>query len=403
MQVRQGRPPAALKTREPDVRSGFTAEASNPGARHAALRAHCPVALQEGGGGTSANRSAWLVTRYDDIVQAAGDPQTFGQSQRFAERRRPPLESNPPEHRLWRRALQPFFVTGAMAAIEPFTRALARRLIEPLVRTGEGDAAHAIARALPPQVLLRWMGQPPEDWEAVKQASEAAYFQGSPNPADRAKFAAAEEFLWDYSRKVVAARQASPGDDPVSAMLAMTVRHPEITVPLIEGVVRLLLAAGHDSTTSALGMCIAFVAADAGLQGQLRAQPSLISAAIEEMLRLRTPVLQMPRTVMADTRLAGRDLAEGDAVLLVFASGNLDETRFERAHEFDLRRRLNRHLSFGTGIHRCIGNVLARQELRVVLEELLAATTSFAPAGPPEHEFWHPNGMARLPLVLSGA
>lgn len=398
MEARQGQPPHALKTRQPDVRSGFTTEARNPAGRYAELRARCPVALQQGSAGTGANRSAWLVTRYDDIVSAAGDPQTFGQSVRFAEQRRPPLESNPPEHRLWRQTLQPFFVTRAMAAIEPFTRSQARGLIEPLVHDGAGDAAHAIARPLPPQVLLRWMGQPPSDWEAVKQASEAAYFQGSPDPQDRARFAAGEEFLWDYARKVVAARQASPGDDPVSAMLAATARHPEITVRLIEGVVRLLLAAGHDSTTSAMGMCIEFVAANAALQTRLRAEPKLIPAAIEEMLRLRTPVLQMPRTVMADTCLAGRDLAEGDAVLLVYASGNLDETMFERASEFDLHRKLNRHLSFGSGIHRCLGNVLARQELRVVLEELLAATASFGPAAQAQHEFWHPNGIARLPL-----
>jgi cytochrome P450 len=404
MEVRRGQPPRALQTETPDVEMSFAALGITPDAHFAALRERCPVALQAGTGTNGAARAAWVLTRYEDIVAAANDPETFGQSQRFPGQRRPPLESNPPEHRIWRRLLQPHFLPKAMNRMEPFTRKLARDLLSPMLAAGSGDSAHGIARPLPPQVLLRWLGQPPQDWEMIKLACEHAYFQGSPDPAERASFEAAEALLWRYARDTVSSRIEGGGttgtDDPVSAMVAAMATEPAVTEPLIEGVVRLVLAAGHDSTTSALGMCIGFVAGDEPLQQSLRSDPTRIPAAIEEMLRLRTPVLQMPRTVMADTVFGGRELAAGDSVLLAFASGNRDASAFENAECFDMDRRSGQHIAFGIGIHRCIGNILARQEIRVVLEELLAATQSFRPDGEIEHEFWHPYGLRRLPLSL---
>lgn len=404
MQVRRGNPPKALQTEKPDISAPSGLPGSTPEAHFAHLRAHTPVALQAGSSPNGAGRAAWVLTRYEDIVAAANDPDTFGQSQRFPGLRRPPLESNPPEHRIWRRLLQPHFLPKAMARMEPFTRKLARDLLAPMLAAGHGDAASAIARPLPPQVLLHWLGQPPGDWEMIKRACEDAYLQGSPDPADQTSFAEAETLLWAYARDTVTSRvdrdSVRTGNDPVSAMVAAMATEPVVTRPLVEGVVRLLLAAGHDSTTSALGICIDFVAGEKDLQDALRRNPSRIPAAIEEILRLRTPVLQMPRTVMADTSLGGRQMAEGDAVLLAFGSGNLDEAAFENPARFDMDRRSGQHIAFGVGIHRCIGNILARQEIRVVLEELLAATKHFAVDGDTAHEFWHPYGLRRLPIRL---
>lgn len=404
MEVRRGNPPRALKTQSPDVSTTSGTSGSTPEAHFALLRANCPVALHAGGNTNGAGRAAWVLTRYEDIVAAANDPVTFGQSQRFSSQRRPPLESNPPEHRIWRRLLQPHFLPRAMTRMESFVRTRTRDLLDPLLAAGGGDAAHCIARPLPPQVLLHWLGQPVADWEIIKCACEDAYLQSSDVPAERASFEAAEALLWRYARDVVTSRiegdVAQASEDPVTAMIAAMTIEPAITRPLIEAVVRLLLAAGHDSTTSALGMCIGYVAGDRELQETLRSHPSRIPAAIEEMLRLRTPVLQMPRTAMADTVIGGRQLAAGDAVLLAFASGNLDEAAFENPACFDMDRRPGQHIAFGVGIHRCIGNILARQEIRVVLEELLAVTKHFEADGEIEHEFWHPYGLRRLPITL---
>jgi len=406
MNVRQGRAPKALDRRAADVVAHFSTTASDPAERFVRLRETCPVALQGGGGANGGTRSAWLVTRYADIVAVARDPATFGQGLRFTERRRPPLEANPPEHRAWRAVLQPFFLPKAIHAREPRVRGIAIDLIAPLVAAGGGDVATQVARPLPPQVLLDWMGQPTADWEMVKTACEAAFLQSSGDPDERRTFEEADDRLWAYARAVLADRRAEPRDpaaDPVAAMLAGAIDGAPLRDDLIVGAVRLLLAAGHDSTTSAIGTCIQLVAEDRALQDMLRAEPERIPAAIEEMLRIRPPVLQMPRTVMRDTRLCDVDLEADDAMLLAFASGNRDERAFPQPDRFDPDRTPNRHLSFGTGIHTCIGNTLARQEIRVVLEELLRRSRSFTVARDSDHEFWHPYGVTALPLAIEPA
>jgi cytochrome P450 len=363
--------------------------------------------LQRGGGGSSGGaRSAWLITRYEDIVRVSKDTETFGQSVRFTAKRRPPLESNPPEHRTWRSLLQPFFMPKTISWLEPLSNKIASDLIAPLVAAGGGDFARGVARPLPPQILLSWMRQPREDWEPIKECCEAAYLQGATDPELKARYDAADPYLWNYAQRAVDARMGGshdPATDPIAALTGAITAEGPITYDLIVGTIRLILGAGHDSTTSALGICIQYVAEDAGLQDALRDDPKQIPKAVEEILRLRAPVIQMPRTVMKDTELRGRKLEDGDATLLVFASGNLDEAAFPDPTKFKLDRFPNRHLSFGTGVHTCIGNILARQEIRVTLEQLLARTKSFRLSGSPRHEFWHPYGATELPIEVEAA
>ena len=136
-----------------------------------------------------------------------------------------------------------------------------------------------------------------------------------------------------------------------------------------------MLTAGHNSTTSALGICILAVARDADVQRRLRDDPALIPSAVDEFMRLETPVMAMPRWASRDTELAGRQIAAGDQLFLVWQSGNRDREFWgETADECILDRSPNPHLVFGLGLHRCIGDVVALLELRVTLEELLART-----------------------------
>lgn len=403
MPVRKGQAPKALAWREPDVAMPFSRQATDPAPFYADLRARCPVALQRGGGQNGQTRSAWVLTRYADIVETAQNTDLFGQSIRFADRRRPPLESNPPEHRGLRRLLQPFFLPKSLARLEPVARQIIDGLLDPLLAAGGGDVAAEVAKPVPPQVLLEWMNQPRSDWVAIKQACEAAYLQSSTDPDDVRAYRASEAFLWEYAEQVVKAREGNPRDpapDAIAAMLAAEIDDRPVERDLIVGMVRLLLAAGHDSTTSAIGICVHYLSERIDVQQQLRADPKRIAPAIEEILRLRAPVLQMPRTTMEDTELGGQALCAGDAVLLAFAAGNRDPEVFPDPDTFDLARSPNRHLSFGTGVHTCIGNTLARQEIRITIEQLLARTRLFKPARAPEHEFWHPYGLVALPLEL---
>jgi len=385
-------------TFEPDVIKPFhKSVVEDPEILHAQLRRTCPVALQKSELG--ALRSGWLVTRYEDIVAVARDTETFAQPLRWPGQARPPLESNPPQHRQFRALLQPFFMPKALALFEPISRRLATSMVSALLETDGGDLARGLARPLPPQVMLARLNQPIGDWERIKECSEASFLQGSKDPGDIKAYESANTYLWDYSYRAVADRKSNPRDpqdDLISAMLSGQIDGAPVEQGLIAGMVRLLLAAGHDSTTSALGICLHYLAQNLEAQAQLRANPAGIADAIEEILRVRAPVIQMPRVVTKDTELHGQALKAGERVLLAFASGNRDPDKFENADEYQLHRAPNRHLSFGTGIHVCIGNGLARQEIRVALGELLERTQMFGLSAEPQREFWHPYGLTRL-------
>lgn len=387
-------------TIKPDVIKPFDKSVvEDPEILHARLRETCPVALQKSELG--ALRSGWLVTRYEDIVAVARDTETFAQPVRWPGQRRPPLESNPPEHRQLRALLQPFFMPKALAAFEPISRRIATSLVSALVEKNGGDFARGLARPLPPQVLLARLNQPADEWQRIKECSEASYLQGSQDPEDIATYEAANTYLWEYSYQAVADRKSTPRDpqdDIICAMLSGQIDGAPVDEGLVAGMVRLLLAAGHDSTTSALGICLYYLARNPDSQAQLRANPAGIPDAIEEMLRVQAPVIQMPRVVTRDTELRGQALKTGDRVLLAFASGNRDPEKFENPAEYQLDRTPNRHLSFGTGIHVCIGNGLARQEIKIALEQLLARTQMFGLSAEPQREFWHPYGVTSLML-----
>jgi cytochrome P450 family 130 len=392
-----------LQSGKPDLEEDFDPiTEEDVAAKHATMREQCPVAHVRNGAA-----HFWALTRFTDVTSAARDTVGFANGKRMRfKSRRPPLESDPPEHTQWRKLLNPFFLPRRIEeTFEPISRQLAVALIEPLIAAGGGDMARDLARPLPPQVLLSFLGQPAADWETVKDCCELAYLDRSDDPADRAKFDAANAALWDYSRDAVTARietRADPATDLIAALLAGA-RDLENCNELVAGVVRLLLAAGHDSTTSALSICLHYLARSPEDQARLRAEPAKLRPAIEEMLRFETPVIAMPRIIARDTQIGGRSLSTGDRAMLYYAAANRDGAAFPDPDRCLIDRSPNPHLAFGTGIHSCVGAPLARQEIRVVLEELLARTRLFTLAGPVAREFWHPYGLRYLPLYIERA
>ncbi|MBF9033309.1 cytochrome P450 [Rhodobacterales bacterium HKCCE2091] len=364
------------------------------------LRQRCPVALSKDG---RTGRRVWSLMRHADIQSAVRDTDRFSNGKRLRlDGRRPPLESDPPEHTRFRRILQSFFTPKRMEAFRPVSEALADDLLATVHASGGGDLAVEVARPLPAQVLLTLLGQPKEDWEAIKSWSDDLRPQSLDDDAQTA-VRASDANLWSYSRAVIADRQASPrpiDSDPVSALLAGGADREPLDPDLVTGTVRLLLAAGHDSTTQAIGICLHHLATTPEDQATLRADPAMIRAAVEEMLRLRTPIVAMPRIVAQDTDLGGRILGAGDRVMLNWASANRDPAAFDRPGECVLDRRPNPHMVFGSGIHTCIGAPLARQEIHVVLERLLAATTSFTLDGEPAIARMQHFGYTSLPVRL---
>ena len=197
-------------------------------------------------------------------------------------------------------------------------------------------------------------------------------------------------------------RRRNPGDDVVSALVQGDPGLPPLDDEMVVGIVMMFISAGHNTTTSAIGNAVLRLARDGDLQARLRAMPGSIAAFAEEVVRVDAPQQAMRRIATTDTELAGRPVAAGDFVWLVFGSANLDPGAFDRAANLDPEGTPNRHVGFGRGIHQCIGAPLARLELRVALEELLARTAGqFAVDGHVVRSAWPRLGVDRLPLSLS--
>jgi cytochrome P450 len=170
----------------------------------------------------------------------------------------------------------------------------------------------------------------------------------------------------------------------------------------IAGLMFVLLTAGHETTTGALGTCVAFLAENVALQRELRTQPELIPRAVEEILRRDSPVQMLSRIVTRDVELRSCTLHAGDLVALMFISGNRDVDEFSDPEEFDLWR-TQKSMAFGHGIHFCVGAPLARLELRVMIEEFLARTASFQLDGDIIRYPWPLYGVSKLPLRITPA
>jgi cytochrome P450 len=369
------------------------------------LRKTCPVAwcqrsvLSPGG--------FWTVSRYDDVISTAvaadrfnnsGDPQ-FGQG-------RPPLEVDRPEHTFFRRILQPYFAKGRVGQLEGRIRGFVAEMLDPVLRAGGGDLAEALTYPLPARTLCAWLGLPDGDWMPLKRISEDLFNaeEGRGNQPETVKRCA--EALDAYSHRLVQERVQRPRDpelDLITGIIGRSDGVRTMTADDAVALVRLLLVAGHNSTTSALGNCILRIAAEVELQARLRSSPGLLPTAIDELLRLETPVQAVPRWATQDVEVAGRRIRAGEKLMLLLASANRDSAQFAEPDTCAPDRRPNPHLAFGRGIHRCIGADLARLELRVACEELLRRTGWVALAGSPIRTTFVRQGVSYLPVRFQAA
>lgn len=386
----------------PDWDPNLNASVDDRTAQYARLRAQCPVALGNDAWGSA---RFWGLMRYSDIISAVRDTKAFvnGAQARLGIRRAP-LESDPPEHSQIRRLLNPLFSPKAMAAREPFSRTVAAEYLDAFVASGGGDAIAAIARPIPTQVLLGWLGQPREDWVQIKAWADASRPQQIRDDETRERIEIAEKALWDYSWALIRDRQSAsrdPASDPVSAILGGTLDGAPMPEEHAVGMVRLVLAAGHDSTSQAIGITLHFLATRLDVQEQLRADRTLVLPACEEILRLNSPVVAMPRTVAHPVELGGRQLCPGDKAMLYWASANRDPEIFEDADTWRLGRAGKPHMVFGSGIHSCAGAPLAKQELVVVVNGLLDRCRAFALAGETTQQPMQQYGFATLPLAVT--
>lgn len=388
--------------RMPDWDPFSPAAVADPPTSWRDLRETCPVAWSERS--VLSPGGFWAVSRYDDVVSLAVAADRFNNSggPQFG-KGRPPLEVDRPEHTFFRRVLHPYFAKERVARLEGRIRGFVAEMLEPVIETGGGDLAGQVTYPLPARTLCAWLGLPDSDWAYLKQVADKLFDaeEGRANDPETVRRCAAE--IDAYSRRLVQERVERPFDpevDLISGIIGQTDGVLTVTADDAVQLVRLLLVAGHNSTTSALGNCIMRLAGDDRLQTRLRSEPELIPAAIDELLRLETPVQAVPRWATEDVEVAGRTVHAGEKLMLLLASANRDPVRFPDPDACIIERRPNPHLAFGRGIHRCIGKDLAALELRVTCEELLARTSWVSLAGTPTRTTFVRQGASYLPVTL---
>lgn len=366
------------------------------------MRAKCPVAHSDAFGGF------WAVFKYEDVIRMQTETETFSTAEKNVvppatrnRGRRPPLHYDPPEHEKYRAPTRPVLSNSRMQTLRPELTAYARDLMAPLVASGAFDftidfAEHFAARAF--GLILKL----PEDMLKRARHAQVQYYRAQME-MNREKVAEMSDRLYDLAREVVLDRKESlfdPDEDLVSALILAGERGEEIPEIEVVASVRQFLSAAQAAPGAVLGSIATHLAKDPELQTRLRQDPSRIPDAIEEFLRMYAPYRVFARTAKVDTEIRGRLIPAGEPITMMFPSANRDEDIFEDPHTFNLDRRPNKHIAFGRGPHRCPASALARLELSVALETLLAMTSSFALAGDVQMADWLEFGPSSTPLAV---
>jgi len=342
------------------------------------LRDACPVASTQRRGQT------WLPTRYADVTAIAHDTMTFSSTDVAVIAMEPdegddvlpyglpPITSDPPLHTWTRRLLLPWFSHRRVESYETLTREICASLIKEFYDAGRADAAVDYAQQIPVRVISHILAVPDDMSDTFTGwVRDSLEFADDPERRRRGNYGIGE-FLWSKVQE----RKENPGDDLISDLLAARHEDQPLEDSIVLGMAMLTLIAGVDTTWSAIGASLWHLATHDDDRARLVADPGLMDTAVEEFLRAYSPVT-MARLVMDDTEVAGCPMKTGDKVLMSFPAANRDPAVFERADEVVLGRAANRHVAFGSGVHRCAGSNLARMELRVAIEEWLRRIPEF--------------------------
>jgi cytochrome P450 len=349
-----------------------------------ALRDHDPVHRVSGG---DPDRDYWVLSRFRHVLDAAVDARRFSSASGLTfhpgEKEALGLEApivmmDPPEHTALRKLATKRFTPQRVRALEPLVRPFVAERVERLREAGRGDVVEALLKPLPSLVVAHFLGVPPDDRTLFDRWTQAIVAANAGGQVLDAADAVAE--LLGYFRDLVARRRREPGDDMISALVHGRLRSgEEVSLARILGVGFTMVTGGNDTTTGLLGGALALLTAHPDQRTRLLEEPGRISGAVEEFLRLTSPVQGLARTTTREVEIEGRRIPEGRKVLLLYASANRDEREFgPDAERCDVGRRIRRHLAFSYGPHHCIGAAAARLQARVALEELLARCPRFA-------------------------
>jgi len=385
---------------------------STPYPAYADMRRNAPVCRVDPGG-------MWAVSRHEDVMFVLKHPQLFS-SRGFGLATNPEwlggnpfsesmLAMDPPQHGRLRGLIQGVFGAPAMARLEPRVRELATRAVAQLPLGRSVDVMPELARRLPTEVMGELLGVEPAMRQHLKRWADlmtGGVTTVRPDEHERkrtAREAVAE--VRGYFGELLAARQRAPGDDVLSQLLQARIQGEALTRDELLAFAALLLVGGIESTVHLLGSAIHLLTQHPELPGRLRADPDLIPAFLDEVLRLEPPAQALLRTATQELYLGGVRIPRNAPVLALVGSACRDESVFHDPDRLLLHRPGTHHLPFGHGIHFCLGMQLARMEGRLVLEALLERCGGLEPGAEPMS--WHRTlvvrGPATLPITLRAA
>lgn len=357
---------------------------ANPYPYYAALRETAPVYFNE--------QLGWyIVSRYEDVVAITKNPAVFSSARAIvrperldeAEKVAPQalrflrkgvlISEDPPTHTKTRGLVTRAFTPKRISEMEPRIRQLARELIAQLPRSGEFDLIKDLAEPLPVIVIAEMMGVEPERRHDFKRWSDDTIATGLAlvRGEELSGIERSVREMNDYMAQALESRRHQPREDLIQALLDNGVREGVLSLNDAVDFCRLLLVAGNETTTNLLGNGMRALLSHPEQYQRLVREPSLITNAVEEMLRYDSAAQALFRKTTQAVEVAGVHIPAGASVLLLFGSANRDPRKFQEPDRFDVARNVVGQVAFGHGIHFCLGAPLARLEAKVVLEELL--------------------------------
>ncbi|MFF4186765.1 cytochrome P450 [Streptomyces sp. NPDC001691] len=374
------------------------------------------------------NSGFWAVTRHEDIVRVDRDADTFT-SARFVnleeldddqiKKRASLLETDGARHRALRGLLQRQFGQQVISGYADFLRGLTATTLDAALERTAFDFVEHVSADFPINVLARLLDVPPEDNRRLIDWGNRIIGHTDPDYADVLLDSAESERYRDlpfrspaslevfaYGRELARRRRGGPGTDLVSRLVNEV---PRDRIPLsdqdFDNYFLLLVVAGNETTRHAISHTMLALIQHPEQLDRLRRDPALLPGAVEEFLRWASPVYHFRRTATRDVELGGKRIREGDKVVMWYASGNRDERVFADPYAFDVTRTANDHVTFGKGSpHLCLGNLLARTEVRIMFEELLPRLADIRLTGEvPRVRSNFVNGIKRLPVEVTPA
>jgi cytochrome P450 len=283
-----------------------------------------------------------------------------------------PLSVDPPEHKKYRRILDPLFAPKKMDEIEEDVASRVNHFIDAFIERGSCNFTEELAVPFPSAVFLGLMGLPWEELDTLLRLKDGIMRPGGGglSPEEELQFRSETgSEIYAYFNAILDERQRHPEEDILTGFLGAEVDGEQLTREEILDICFLFLIAGLDTVTDSLTCFFAYLSRHPEHRQQIVDDPSVIPKAVEEMLRWETPVAGTARLATGDTVVTGCPVAAGSIVFVSIGAANVDANEFEDAMDVRFDREVNRHLAFGGGVHRCLGSHLARRELRIALRE----------------------------------